>query len=35
MEGVGKIEVGSRSLWWVLTHSFTEWLALALWTWLP
>lgn len=35
MEGVGKIEVGSRSLWWVLTHSFTEWLTLALWTWLP
>jgi len=35
MEGVGKIEVGSRSLWWVLTHSFTEWLALTLWTWLP
>ncbi|MGP1677134.1 MAG: efflux RND transporter periplasmic adaptor subunit [Burkholderiales bacterium] len=35
MEGVGKIEVGSRSLWWVLTHSFTEWLTLTLWTWLP
>ena len=35
MEGVGKIEVGSRSLWWVLTHSFTDWLALSLWTWLP
>jgi len=34
MEGVGKIEVGRRSLWWVVTHSFTEWLALALWTWL-
>ena len=35
MEGVGKIEVGSRSLWWVLTHTFTEWLTLTLWTWLP
>lgn len=35
MEGVGKIEVGRRSLWWVLTHSFTEWLTLTLWTWLP
>jgi RND family efflux transporter MFP subunit len=35
MEGVGKIEVGKRSLWWVLTHSFTEWLSLALWSWLP
>lgn len=35
MEGVGKVEVGPRSLWWALTHSFTEWLSLALWTWLP
>lgn len=35
MEGVGKIEVGSRSLWWVLTHSFTDWLVLTLWMWLP
>lgn len=35
MEGIGKIEVGSRSLWWVLTHSFTDWLILTLWTWMP
>lgn len=35
MEGVGKIEVGRRSLWWILTHSFTDWLRLQLWTWLP
>lgn len=35
MEGVGKIEVGSRRLWWILTHSFTDWLTLTLWTWLP
>jgi len=35
MEGVGKIEVGSRRLWWVLTHSFTDWLRLTLWTWMP
>lgn len=35
MEGVGKIEVGSRRLWWVLTHSFTDWLTLSLWTWMP
>jgi len=34
MEGVGKIEVGSRRLWWVLTHTFTDWLTLSLWTWL-
>lgn len=35
MEGIGKIEVGSHSLWWVLTHSLTDWLRLALWEWLP
>ena len=35
MEGVGKIEVGSRSLWWILTHTLGEWLILKLWTWLP
>lgn len=35
MEGVGKIEVGSRSLWWIFTHSLTDWLILKLWAWLP
>jgi multidrug resistance efflux pump len=35
MEGIGKISVGSRSLWWVITHSFTDWLRLGLWNWLP
>jgi len=35
MEGIGKIEVGSHSLWWILTHSFTDWLRLTLWEWLP
>ena len=35
MEGVGKISVGDHRLWWVLTHSFTDWLRLTLWTWLP
>jgi multidrug efflux pump subunit AcrA (membrane-fusion protein) len=34
MEGVGKIEVGSRRLWWILTHSLTDWLSLSLWTWM-
>lgn len=34
MEGVGKIEVGERKLLWVWTHSFVEWLQLALWRWL-
>jgi multidrug resistance efflux pump len=35
MEGVGKISVGEQRLWWVMTHSFTDWLRLTLWTWLP
>lgn len=35
MEGVGKIGVGERGLWWVLTHTFTDWLRLSLWNWMP
>ena len=35
MEGIGKIEAGKYNLWWILTHSFTDWLRLALWGWLP
>lgn len=35
MEGVGKIRVGERRLGWILTHTFTDWLRLALWDWLP
>jgi RND family efflux transporter MFP subunit len=33
MEGVGKIEVGERKMLWVWTHSFAEWLQLAMWRW--
>lgn len=35
MEGIGKIGVGERRLWWILTHSFTDWLRLSLWSWMP
>ena len=35
MEGVGKVEVGSRSLLWIYTHSLVDWLRLGLWAWLP
>ena len=35
MEGVGKISVGNRSLWWILTHGFSDWLRLSVWTWMP
>lgn len=35
MEGVAKVVVGERSLLWVWTHRFTDWLSLALWQWTP
>ena len=35
MEGIGKIEVGERSLWWIITHSFGDWLTLSVWSWMP
>ena len=35
MEGIGKLEVGEQSLWWVLSHSFTDWLTLSMWAWMP
>lgn len=35
MEGVGKVKVGERRLWWIFTHTFTDWLRLTLWDWLP
>ena len=35
MEGVGKVVVGERSLLWIWTHGFFDWLRVALWTWTP
>jgi multidrug efflux pump subunit AcrA (membrane-fusion protein) len=35
MEGIGKIEIGDRSLWWISTRSLNEWLVLTLWKWMP
>ena len=35
MEGVGKVVVGERSLFWIWTHSFFDWARLALWNWMP
>lgn len=35
MEGVGKIATRELKLWTVLTRSFTDWLRLQLWTWMP
>jgi RND family efflux transporter MFP subunit len=35
MEGIGKVVVGKRSLLWIWTHGFFDWLRLALWNWMP
>lgn len=34
MEGVGKIEVGRRHLFWIWTHRFFDWLRVWAWSWL-
>lgn len=33
MEGIGKIHVDERKLFWVWTHALFDWLRLSLWTW--
>jgi multidrug resistance efflux pump len=35
MEGVGKIEIGRASLFWIWTHPLVEWVRLSAWKWLP
>ena len=35
MDGVAKIDVGSRSLLWIWTHSALDWLRMAWWAWAP
>ena len=35
MEGVGKIAAGRRSLGWIWSHGFFDWLRLVAWKWLP
>lgn len=35
MDGVAKIDVGSRSLLWIWTHSVLDWLRMAWWAWVP
>ncbi|HYL19239.1 MAG TPA: HlyD family efflux transporter periplasmic adaptor subunit [Burkholderiales bacterium] len=32
--GVGKVEAGERSLLWIWTHRVSDWLRLAVWSWL-
>jgi len=33
MQGVSKIAIGQRQLFWVLTHKLVDWLRLKLWAW--
>ena len=33
MQGVGKIEIGERQLFWVWTHKAVDWIRLKLWSW--
>jgi multidrug efflux pump subunit AcrA (membrane-fusion protein) len=33
MEGVGKVEIGSRKLIWIWTHEIVDWLRLWMWSW--
>jgi len=35
MEGISKVLVGERSLLWIWTYGFFDWLRLALWKWMP
>jgi RND family efflux transporter MFP subunit len=35
MEGIAKVAVGERSLLWIWTHGFVDWLRLTLWSWMP
>lgn len=34
MEGLGKIDLGQRSLFWIWTHTLFDWLRMFAWTWL-
>jgi biotin carboxyl carrier protein len=35
MEGLSKIQIGKRSLFWILMHDLIDWIRLRLWSWLP
>ena len=35
MQGVGKIDIDRRSLFWIWTHKLVDWLRLWTWSWLP
>ena len=33
LQGIAKIQSGRRSLAWIWTHRFTDWMRLKLWSW--
>ena len=35
MEGIGKIYIDERHLFWIWTHTLTDWVRLWLWSWMP
>jgi RND family efflux transporter MFP subunit len=35
MEGIGKVDVGTRSVLWIHTHTLVDWLRIRLWSHLP
>ena len=35
MEGVGKIDIDRRHLFWIWTHKAVDWLRLTCWAWMP
>lgn len=35
MEGVGKVNTGEQQLWWIMTHTFSDWVRVSLWNWMP
>jgi len=35
MEGVGKIEVEQRKLFWIVTHKLVHWFRMWAWSWWP
>jgi len=34
MEGVAKVEAGRRSMFWIFTHRFFNWMRLTVWSWI-
>ncbi len=35
MQGIGKIDIDQRTLFWIWTHRFVEWVQIQIWRWWP